>query len=428
MTSNQANTIIIGGGLAGLLAANELADAGRPVILLEKASRAGGRAQSTVKSGAVLNFGGHALYRGGELDRMLQRFGIRPSGGSPAASGFAIWRGALAALPGDPLKLAASRLLSWPGKLELARFMMRLRRIEGDAIPRVSLREWAEAEIREPMVRHLLYALNRTATYSTDIDSQLAGASLRQLRQALTSGVLYVDGGWQTIVDRLRQRAAHAGADIRIDSPAAAILHDSGRIAGVRLADGSRLNASRVIAAVPPAETLRLLQDADIPSLRRWRDEALPATAACLDLILKRLPVRNRHFAIGLDQPVYVSNHSSVANLSDNGTIVIHAMKYNGSAATDPEADLRQLEQTMDLMQPGWRQESVARQFLPRMTVVHDQPHLGRTGPQPGPDVPELPGLYVAGDWSGHGEMLADAAAASARRAAVRLVQQAERR
>jgi len=425
MKSNHTNasTVIIGGGLAGLVAANELADAGRPVILLEKASRAGGRAQSAVKNGATLNFGGHALYRDGALDRALQRYGIRPSGSSPAASGFAIWRGALATLPGDPLKLAASRLLSWPGKFELARFMTRLRRIDGDAIPRVSLREWAEATIREPMVRHLLYALNRTATYSADIDSQLAGAALRQLRQALTSNVLYVDGGWQSIVDRLRERAVRAGADIRTESPAAAILHESGRIAGVRLADGSRLDAPGVIAAVSPAETLRLLQDAAIPSLRRWRDEALPSTAACLDLALKRLPAGNRHFALGLDQPVYVSNHSRYAKLSDNGTIVVHAMKYTGSGSTDPDADLRQLELTMDLVQPGWRQETAARQFLPHMTVVHDQPHIGRSGQPPGPEVPELAGLYVAGDWAGHREMLADAAAASAQRAAARLVQ-----
>jgi hypothetical protein len=38
---------------------------------------------------------------------------------------------------------------------------------------------------------------------------------------------------------------------------------------------------------------------------------------------------------------------------------------------------------------------------------------------RPGPALPELPGLYVVGDWVGPDGMLADAALASARRAAV---------
>lgn len=30
-----------------------------------------------------------------------------------------------------------------------------------------------------------------------------------------------------------------------------------------------------------------------------------------------------------------------------------------------------------------------------------------------GPNIPEMPGVYVAGDWVGHDEVLADAAVAS---------------
>jgi hypothetical protein len=35
----------------------------------------------------------------------------------------------------------------------------------------------------------------------------------------------------------------------------------------------------------------------------------------------------------------------------------------------------------------------------------------------PGPAVPEIQGLYVAGEWASHGEVLVDAATASAKRA-----------
>ena len=32
------------------------------------------------------------------------------------------------------------------------------------------------------------------------------------------------------------------------------------------------------------------------------------------------------------------------------------------------------------------------------------------TKEKPGPNIPEMPGVYVAGDWAGHDEILADAA------------------
>lgn len=76
----------------------------------------------------------------------------------------------------------------------------------------------------------------------------------------------------------------------------------------------------------------------------------------------------------------------------------------------------------MDLLQPGWRKQVAVSRFLPRMVVVYDYAHNQRQE-LPGPAVPEIPGLYVAGDWAGHGEQLADAAAASGRRAAVAAVE-----
>lgn len=56
--------------------------------------------------------------------------------------------------------------------------------------------------------------------------------------------------------------------------------------------------------------------------------------------------------------------------------------------------------------------EVVAQQYLPKITVVHDFPHIDRVE-KPGPNIPEMPGIYVAGDWAGHDEILADAAVAS---------------
>jgi phytoene dehydrogenase-like protein len=242
------------------------------------------------------------------------------------------------------------------------------------------------------------------------------------VQRSLKSGVVYLHGGWQTIVDQLRERAIQAGVTILNNANVTEIVVQEGRVHGLHFANGSRMDIRHVITTTAPVDTYRLVADANHTQLRRWKDEARPVMAACLDLGLKRLPVVNRHFAIGLDQPIFFTHHSRVAKLSDNGTWVMHLIKYNSAGESDPKADERLLEQTMNLLHPGWQKEVVAKQFLPNMTVVHDYMHIGRSG-LPGPSVPEIRGLYVAGDWASHGEMLADAAAASARRASKQVLQ-----
>jgi succinate dehydrogenase/fumarate reductase flavoprotein subunit len=76
----------------------------------------------------------------------------------------------------------------------------------------------------------------------------------------------------------------------------------------------------------------------------------------------------------------------------------------------------------MDLMQPGWRKEVVAERFLPHIPVVHDSISISDTQLF-GPSIPEIPGLYIAGDGAGHGEMLVDAAFGSGKRAAQAIIE-----
>ena len=87
---------------------------------------------------------------------------------------------------------------------------------------------------------------------------------------------------------------------------------------------------------------------------------------------------------------------------------------------TDAKFDERQLEGLLDLVQPGWREVVVDRRYLPNMVVYHAlvTAEAGGTAGRPGPTVPNIANLYVAGDWVGPQGMLADAALASAKRAA----------
>lgn len=415
------DVVVIGGGLAGLAAATFLARAGRKVTLFEKAREVGGRAVTQTKSGFHFNLGPHALYRAGHGARILRELGVPFTGSTPSASGaYAIECGVAQTLPAGFVSLLTTGLLHLPGKLEIGRLLGAISKIDTTALQNVTVREWLDQTIHQPDARQLVQALFRVATYTNDPEHQSAGAALAQSQMALTSNVLYLDGGWQTLVDELRNTAQAAGVQITIGEKIAGIEHDTA-VHGVRLADGTTQTTSAVIMTGGPADAVALVQDTAKTALCKWAGAAIPVKAACLDIGLTHLPRPRALFALGIDRPLYFSVHSAVAKLGPEGGAVIHVAKYlNTTARTDLKADEQELEGMLDLMQPGWREVVGERRFLPSMIVSHAvvTAAAGGCAGRPGPAVPGVRNLYVAGDWVGSEGLLADASLASAKRAA----------
>src|SRR5205814_5431219 len=173
--------------------------------------------------------------------------------------------------------------------------------------------------------------------------------------------VLYLDGGWQTIVDGLCEAVREAGVDIRSGASVTGVGSDV-----VRLADGSAVRASAVIIAAGPHDV-----DA-LTGVTRFASELPPPVRhASVDIALTSLPKPKRTVAFGVDAPLYFSVHSAVARLAPDGGAVIHASKYlapDESAGADVE---REIETLVDAMQPGWRDRLVFKQYLPNLTVTH---------------------------------------------------------
>jgi phytoene dehydrogenase-like protein len=140
------------------------------------------------------------------------------------------------------------------------------------------------------------------------------------------------------------------------------------------------------------------------------------------------LPQPQARFGLGIDQPYYFSVHSATANLAPNHGALIHVAKYLPTASTDDAPTVaHELEQVLDLLQPGWRALVLERRFLPRITVTNALVTAGGLATRPRPAVPGVDGLYVAGDWVGDEGQLADASFASAKAAAEMIAQQQAR-
>lgn len=173
---------VIGGGLSGLTSSIYLAKAGLSVVLLEKANQLGGRSVTVKKNGAMLNLGLHALYKGGAAEEVLNELGIPVKGGIVPAKGGMVWNNKLYRLPGNPFAILTSKLLSASAKLEIVQFVARLAKIDPKALPPISFREWAEKEINDPMIRHLIYAVCRTNTFVPYPELLLAAPGVRRLQ------------------------------------------------------------------------------------------------------------------------------------------------------------------------------------------------------------------------------------------------------
>ncbi|HEV8434990.1 MAG TPA: FAD-dependent oxidoreductase [Thermoanaerobaculia bacterium] len=420
------NVVIVGGGIAGLAASVYLARAGKTVTIFERRRNLGGRAVTQLRHGYRFNLGPHAVYRAGAGSTVYRELGVPIRGGSPPSDGTVVRGGEHYALPASGMGVLTTGLLGAKGKTELASLMLRIKGMDLTKFAPMSVREWLDGHIGDERLREVMQMFVRVATYAAD-DRQSATVALEQLRVA-QDGVIYLDEGWQKIVDSLHSSAVTSGVNFITSAHVVRVDHDNGQVRGIELGEleldntmdtvsmqlpvpqsdgerGTRIPADCILLAIEPDGVQSLVTEVQLPEME-------PVTAACLDVALSKLPAGKQKLAFGVDQPFYFSVHSEWAQLTPKGGALIHAAKYRKRGDDVSEAEL---ETWLDDLQPGWRDVLVHKRYLPSMTVSNAlvTPEMKR------PEVKtHIRGLYLAGDWVGGEGILSDAALSSARAAA----------
>jgi phytoene dehydrogenase-like protein len=425
MNTNITSTdvAVIGGGLAGLSAATYLARAGMQVTLFEKSSSLGGRAATQEYEGYAFNRGVHAFYYGSAGTRVLRELNVTYSYKNPR--GVQLYgEGRFFTAPVSPGTILRTDFFSAIEKLEFASLLTKLALIKPTSAAGMSAREWLEREVRNPRLHQMLTAFARTLTYCANLDLMSAEVFLQRVT---LSDIRYIDGGWQSIVESLRTKASEAGtrilSGIRVDK----LLQQRGQIESILLANGRRVPVRAVVLATTPSEALKLLEDENYAPLRQRLAATQPVRVACLDVALSHLPAPQHPIVLDLEQPRFLTTQSLFARVAPAGGALIHTFKQlDPDRPGDPRQDERDLEEWLDLAQPGWRTALVKRIYLPRIEAVGLLPatHSGGLAGRPGVQVPGVNNLYLAGDWIGNAGYLADASLASARQAAHLLIQQ----
>ena len=418
--SSAEDVIVIGGGLAGLTVTTFLARAGKAVTLFEQSTNEiGGRARTSVFDGFYFNQGPHALYLAAEGAEVLKELGIAYTGGIPQLTGLRIRQeekyrllanGSSTSIPPESQSISEQ---------SFDQFFDLVNKADFTELENVSVQEWIDRNIHDADAVAMMKAIIRLTTYANDPDIQSVGSALRQIHLYTLGGVMYLDGGWQSVVDGLVTAASNAKAKIVMGKKTTKVQRsNSGWL--VTLSDHSQISAKILVIAAGPRDAYALFHDGERPEvLSKSTKEAKAVHLACLDVALSSLPQKDVLFALGIDSPLYYSVHSASAKLAPGSGALIHVAKYLGTAIQPkPKEDEKELEGLLDLLQPGWRDVVVKKRPLPNMVLTNALVTAANSGLSGRPDPKIEDSLYIVGDWVGSEGLLSSTSFASAKQVA----------
>lgn len=381
--SSTTGVTVVGGGLAGLIAACEVAEAGAPVRLLDARSRLGGRAVSS-PGPYVANLGPHALYTGTALWDWLRHRDLHGPAPMPRSPRIVTrWRGRIRRTPPAALRRAVQlRGVEAPVEVDLRRWVSD--RWGGEAADAI-------AGVAGPL------------TFHHDPGALSAAFVVERIRRILLHPLptaRYVEGGWSALVGRLEAHAVGLGVAMETGTA----------VDAAALADLARRGP--VIVAVEPGAARRLLGDAVAPGDGR--------KVALLDVGLRRHR-SDPYIILDLDEAAFSTRPSAVvSSLAPTGCEVVQI-----SAGMRPgeslEAAEARLEAVFDAAMPSWREriEWRRRSAVKEATGAVELP--GATW-RDRPAIAHGEDIWLAGDWVASPGHLAEVSATSAVTAAAHAV------
>ena len=425
---------VVGGGLAGITAAIDLAEAGLDVVLLEARPRLGGAASSYQRGQMTIDNGQHVILRCCDAYRgLLARLGVT------AQVAFQDRFDVTVLGPGGPARLRRSglpsplhmtgalaryRLLPLADRLAVGRAALAMRFIDqaDPALDQQRLGDWLAARGQGQLARRRLWDLFIVSALNIAGDDASLALAATVIKTALLGAKDAADIGVATVpLGDLHGRAtaevlAGLGAQVRIGakvnkvSPAAgggfeldltrgetAQADDEPPIEG----EGEVLAADGVIVAVPAAQAARLAAGAGAGAAERW--DGLGASPIVNVHVIYDRQVTDLPFAAAVDSPVqWVFDKTRIAGL-ETGQYLAVSLSAADEFVTVPAAQLReQFIPELERLFPAASRAQVTDYFVTRERRATFRQAPGCGAMRPGAAT-SVPGLVLAGSWTDTG-------------------------
>jgi squalene-associated FAD-dependent desaturase len=426
--SPRTNTVVIGGGLAGLTAAIALAEQGAQVTLLEAKPRLGGATCSFNRDGLIVDTGQHVFLRCcTEYRGLLAKLGMTEH--APLQPRFDVTilapggrraRLRRTALPGPLHMLPALlryRFLSLSERSVVSRASLAMRGVDPDdpAVDNVRFGDWLAAHGQSEHARRALWDLFTVSALNVAGDD----ASLALAAVVVKTGLLGANDAADIGVPALPLGELHGdaagsllaklGADVRLNTKVRDIKPTAdGYLVAV---DDEQLTADEVVLAVTPEQAARLIPADALPSAEVAAWSGLGASPIVNLHVIYDRKVTDLPFVAGVDTPVqWVFDRTRISGLSSTpvggggGEQYLAVSLSAGDEYVDvPVADLRErFVPAMAELLPGARDARVTEFFVTRerRATFRQVPGSGALRPAQGT---KLPGLVLAGAWTATG-------------------------
>lgn len=417
--------VVVGGGLAGIVAALDLADRGSEVVLLEAHGRLGGRTWSFERNGHRFDNGQHVFLRCCTAYRaFLDRIHVADQVDLQARLDIPVLtpdgkRARLRSAPlPAPLHLAPSlgryRHLSFGNRMRLGPAASALRKLDpaDPALDRQSFGDWLTDHHQSRAAVERLWDLIVRPTVNLPATDASLALAVKVFRTGLLDDRAGADIGWSTVpLAELHGTAAMqaleaAGVDVRLHVRVGALVASRDSVAGVSVAGPARTHdtgelvpADVVILAVPPHAAARLLRDhvgmpnhADLLQLGS-------SPIVNVHLVLDRR-VTDAPIAAAVGSPVqFVFDRSTAAGVAPAQQCLVSSISAADAEIGKPSARLiAEHVAALRTLLPGMRRANVVDAVVTRERAATFRGVPATMALRPGPRT-DVPGLFIAGSW-----------------------------
>jgi len=428
------DVVVIGGGLAGISAAIELADAGCAVTLIEGRPWLGGATCSFTRRGLTIDNGQHIFLRCCTAYRdLLARLGVADlytiqdrldltvlaDGREPGAATQARLRRSALPAPAHLVRaLAGYRLLSVTERMRVAAAALALQVTRAADGNDRSLATWLADHGQTGRVTSMLWGWLCTAMINATPEHADLTVAAGAIRTALLAGRDHADVGVPVAAfSRLHGAPAAAllarlGVTIRLSTRAAAVHADApGRYLVTVIEQAAsaedpqlvpeQLQTAGVVLAVPPSEAAALAPAGLAGEAAKW--SLLRPSPVVSVHVMYGCPVTTLPFAAVAGSPAaWVMDKASAAGLRAGQYLAV-SLPAADQYVDMPTGQLREIAlPLLERLFPAAAEARIEDVFVTRerrATILHE-PGVQRLRAAPGAGPP---GLAVAGAWTDTG-------------------------